>query len=78
LRRRVRKMKKRKGMNEREQKREVQGWSKSGAPPPVFSVSVASKGFSWTVSLLFAIVTERSVSVASKAFSVGSRQGNTE
>jgi hypothetical protein len=35
-------------------------------PSPVFFVSVASKGFSYTVSLLFATLTGRSVSVAGK------------
>ena len=40
-----------------------------GVPPiphPVFSVSVASKGLSQTVSLLFATLAGRSISVAAK------------
>jgi hypothetical protein len=35
---------------------------------PVFFVSVASKGFSQTVSLLFATLAGRSISVAAKGF----------
>jgi hypothetical protein len=35
-------------------------------PSPVFFVSVASKGFSYTVSLLFATLTGRCVNVAAK------------
>jgi hypothetical protein len=38
----------------------------SWRPLPVFSVSVASKGFSPTVSLLFATFTREGISVASK------------
>ena len=38
-----------------------------GIPPPVISISVASKGFSWAVSLLFATLAGRHISVASKA-----------
>ena len=34
--------------------------------PPLFFVGVASKGFSRTVSLLFATLAERCISVASK------------
>jgi hypothetical protein len=33
---------------------------------PVFFVNVASKGFSYTVSLLFATLTGRSINVAAK------------
>ena len=40
--------------------------SKVGATPPVFSVSVASKGLSPAVSLLFATFTGEHISVASK------------
>ena len=36
------------------------------APTPLFFVSVASKGFSWTVSLLFATLAGRRTSVAAK------------
>jgi len=36
------------------------------APTPVFFVSVASKGVSFAVSLLFATLAERSISVAAK------------
>jgi hypothetical protein len=35
-------------------------------PHPVFFVSVASKGFSFAVSLLFATLAGRSISVATK------------
>jgi hypothetical protein len=35
-------------------------------PPPVFFVSVASKGFSQAVSFLFATLAGRSISVAAK------------
>jgi hypothetical protein len=48
----------------------LRGWesetSKGGAPTPLFFVSVASKGFISTVSLLFATLAGRSISVASK------------
>jgi hypothetical protein len=39
---------------------------KAGAPTPLFFVSVASKGFSFSVSLLFATLAEGSISVAAK------------
>ena len=40
--------------------------SKGGAATPLFFVSVASKGLSPTVSLLFATLAGRSISVAAK------------
>jgi len=40
--------------------------SLSDCPPPVFFVSVASKEFSWNVSLLFATLAGRAISVAAK------------
>ena len=45
-------------------------------PPPVFFVSVASKGFSLAVSLLFATLAGRSINVAAKGLKarVGSNQ----
>jgi hypothetical protein len=38
-------------------------------PHPLFFVSVATKGFSLFVSLLFAILMRSSISIASKGFS---------
>ena len=40
----------------------------SSSPPPLFFVSVASKGLIHAVSLLFATLAGRSVSVAVKGF----------
>src|SRR6267378_220334 len=40
--------------------------SLSDCPPPVFFVSVASKEFSWNVSLLVATLAGRAISVAAK------------
>ena len=34
--------------------------------PPVFFVNVASKGFSWNISLLFATLAGRLINVAAK------------
>jgi hypothetical protein len=45
--------------------------SKNKKGTPLFLVSVASKGFSQTVSLLFATLTGRSVSVAAKGLKAG-------
>jgi hypothetical protein len=73
---RVRKSVKRKGIGGREWgigRKAITGASlerqprcKVGAPPPVFFVSVASKGLSPAVSLLFAAFTGEHISVASK------------
>jgi hypothetical protein len=38
---------------------------------PLFFVSVAAKGFSFGVSLLFATLVKRSICVAAKGFMVG-------
>jgi len=45
--------------------RNCEEWPPS-PPPPAFFVSVASKGFSKTVSLLFATLARGSISVAAK------------
>jgi hypothetical protein len=48
----------------------LQRWAserrRAGAPTPLFFVSVASKGFSHGISLLFATLVGESISVASK------------
>ena len=46
------------------------GMSKGGAPTPLFFVSVASKGFSHAVSLLFATLTGGTISVAAKGLTL--------
>ena len=47
---------------------------KDVTPPPGFFASVASKEFSFTVSLLFATLAGRFISVAAKGLTVRSRQ----
>jgi hypothetical protein len=46
----------------------VEGSEREGAPLPRFFVSVASKGVRVAVSLLFATLAGRSISVAAKGF----------
>jgi hypothetical protein len=57
---------------ERKERRRSAGRRTPGSRevPPVFFVSVASKGFSQAVSLLFATLAGESISVAAKGFRI--------